>query len=106
MNYLAGLPKEVRIGPYKISIVVTELDDDISGEFSFGRLGVRISPKQPSAVFAADTVLHELLHAIWRIYNIRQDDLEEKMVTCVALAMVQMFHDNPGLVGWLVKSTK
>ncbi len=106
MTYYTGLPKSVRVGPYEIPVIIMELDDDVQGEFSFGKLAIRLSPKQPSAVFAADTVLHELLHAIWRVYNLKVGDDEERTVTTLAMAMIQLFHDNIVLVAWLAKNAK
>jgi len=107
MNYFSGLPKSVRVGPYVIPLqILDELGDDVLGDFSFGRLAIRLATTQPSSVFAVDTVLHELFHAIWKVYNIKQGDDEERIVTTMAMSMVQLFHDNPGLVSWLGKNAR
>lgn len=52
----------------------------------------------------ANTLLHELLHAIWWCYNLGvNDDKEEKVVGTLANGLSDMFQRNPELVKYFTK---
>lgn len=49
----------------------------------------------------ADTLIHELFHAIWGEYNIHEGDDEERIVLTMATAWTQILLDNPELCKFL-----
>lgn len=49
---------------------------------------------------AADTLLHEVIHAIEAIYAL---DLKEEQVRLVATGLTQVFQDNPEFYGWIAE---
>lgn len=50
----------------------------------------------------ADTMIHELLHAIWFIMSIDQGDVdEEAVVRRLASGLIGVFLDNPELLAYL-----
>lgn len=103
----AGLPKSVRVGPFDLTIELRHFDDpDTWGVFAFGSNSIQLNPDQPSATFAADTVLHEIIHAIWKIYGLSQSDSEERIASVMATAWCQIYRDNSVLLRWLVKNLK
>ncbi len=53
----------------------------------------------------ADTVLHEVLHAI--CYTMKIDlepDVEEKVVATLATGLIGVLQDNPEFAKWLIKN--
>jgi hypothetical protein len=55
-------------------------------------------------VFALDTVLHELMHAVYSVCHLRVSDDEERVVGMISSSLVQVFRDNPKLVAWIEKA--
>lgn len=54
----------------------------------------------------ADTVLHEVLHAIRYMAKVEIDPAEEeKMVSASATGLISVFHDNPGFAAWVSSKT-
>lgn len=54
---------------------------------------------RPSKVL--DTMLHEVLHAMYWAYGMQDEDKEERMVGTMATAWTQVWRDNPGLLAWV-----
>lgn len=50
-----------------------------------------------------NTMLHEILHAIWDTYVIKDGDDEERMVTTLANAITATMVDNKELRDWFYK---
>jgi hypothetical protein len=97
------LPESLRIGPFDVRIEKHDKlsDDDTWGTYNGASLLMQFQSGQPSNCFAVDTVLHEIHHAIYRIFALRDSDDEERIVAVTATAMTQVLRDNPKLVEWL-----
>lgn len=111
-NMSRHLPKKIKIGysVYKLRHVVKKLDIDKAkrkgrnvdmGECDFSAQTLRVFGKQGSDEFA-NTVLHEILHAINEVHKIRfkNERLEEEYVTRYADVLLTLFKDNPKLLLW------
>lgn len=104
MKKVAGLPKSVKVGPYDVKIV--ERDEEWSdavhavGMFFGDKLQIEINVYR-DAMFVLDTLLHEIFHAIFNVYDLADDDREEKIVTVGATAFTQVFRDNPALTRFM-----
>ena len=103
------LPKSVKIGCHKYSIVI---DDKIAngegveywGLCNRGEFKITISKecfKHESIL--ANTILHECLHAIWaeRGLNHQENPPEELIVTLLSNGIQQLYADNPQLRKYL-----
>jgi hypothetical protein len=44
----------------------------------------------------AETLLHEILHAIWDVYSVKKGDGEERIITSLAMGVSACIRDNPG----------
>ena len=106
------LPKKVKIGyaVYKLRHVSKKIDIDKTkrrgknfdmGECDFSAQTLRVFGKQADDEFA-NTVLHEVLHAMNEIHKIKfkNDIQEEEYVTRYADAILTLFKDNPKLFTW------
>jgi hypothetical protein len=62
---------------------------------------IRIRPDVPSRWVIVDTVLHEINHAIFWAYLLRDNDDEERTVATIATGWTQVFRDNPALLAWI-----
>lgn len=67
------------------------------GEYDYEAQIVRLRNGQQLA-FEADTLLHELLHAI---DDAMQLGLKERQVHCVATGIIALFKDNPAFLEYL-----
>lgn len=92
------LPDVVRVLGRDVPIVVS--DDLLArawGEYDFESQIVRIrAGQQPH--FEADTVLHELIHAI---DDVMQLNMKERQVHCLASGLIALFKDNPTFFDYL-----
>jgi len=79
-----GLPSSIRVAAYDIAVEVRS-HQWAEGcvhwrEFSGAEQRLSIVETAPSATHAADTVLHEVLHAVWWAYKINDHDPQERTV--------------------------
>lgn len=98
------LPKSVKISGFDIELIMigtAEADERaIYGLFSSKESNIRIY-HNGNKWKTLDTVIHELLHAVFWAYNIHDDDKEERTVSTVSVGLTQVFRDNPELVKWV-----
>jgi hypothetical protein len=108
----SGLPKKILIGPFEHAIKFADLgiasEKPIFGVYCFEDLQVTFQPGQVQAAFAVDSVLHELLHGIWRVNALHLEklsvaDSEEKLVSVIATQLTQLLRANPQFRKWLLK---
>lgn len=71
------------------------------GEFSSVEQMIRIREDMPTPQQAANTLLHEVNHAVFWLYGVGKDDDEERIVTTLANAWTAVYRDNPWLPFWL-----
>jgi len=96
-------PARIRIAGVDVRLVACDRyihDETFYGDWSHPRLEIRYSD-QFSRTHVADTVLHELGHAIYSFYGLQEDDGQERVVSVMATAWTQIYSDNPALLSWL-----
>lgn len=49
----------------------------------------------------ADTLIHEINHAIWWAYNMYDEDKQERTVATMATAWTQIYRDNPEILAFI-----
>lgn len=111
MTYpVSDLPSSIRVGAFDFSIHLWSMSQAATHR-SFGcfscteqRIYMQCEFARPEK--ALDTLLHELLHAIWWAYGIEDGDKEERTMGALASAWVQIFRDNPGLVHFIEKTCR
>lgn len=100
-------PLSVRVGPHEFRVVLVPdgvLDDaGRVGHCSPERLVVALDAGQrPSQL--ADTLLHELCHALLRTVDLESAE-EERVCLALGPGLLGLVRDNPSLVAWLTRST-
>lgn len=107
---IASLPKSVRVGPYDVALEpmspARQHVEDVTGYFAYPEVKIGFEAHPISAPYAADTLIHELNHAIYWVYGIKSEDDEERTVSTLSTGLVQVFRDNPWLLDWLKKALK
>jgi hypothetical protein len=105
-----SLPKSVRVGPYDIALEpmtpARQHTEDATGYFAYAETKIAFEAHPVSGPYAADTLIHEISHAIYYVYGIKSEDDEERTVSTLSTGLVQVFRDNPWLLGWLKKALK
>lgn len=97
-------PENVRVGPHTYRVVVVP-DGILEGSGSDGtcnprHLVIALDQGQP-ATQMADTLLHELCHAMLATVK-TDDDTEEAVCLALAPALLGLLRDNPVLMAWLI----
>ncbi|MGI9486268.1 MAG: hypothetical protein ACR2RF_10405 [Geminicoccaceae bacterium] len=109
---MTDLPKTVRIGYADYRVQPWPHHEAAAagryGECSSYELVIRIDDGllDRSPLKAADTMLHEILHAIYWVYGVEDEDKEERLVGMMASALTQVWRDNPQVVAWLNEQLK
>lgn len=49
----------------------------------------------------AETMIHEILNAVWGTQAFEGDQNEESIVTGISLGLAQVMRDNPEMIAWL-----
>jgi hypothetical protein len=107
MDFYEDCPKQVRVGPFEIKLTVLDIvkvddgDDDVLGTFSYASCEIELRRHQPSAAFAVDTLLHEIFHAICRLYAFHEGNNEERVCSIMATALTDVMRVNPDLLRWI-----
>ena len=96
------LPEHIKVGPFDIAVV--EIAADVAsrlredGDFDGDTIHIAAGQRGPAL---ADTVLHELLHAIFKTFALKDEDDEERIVSAMATGLICVFRDNPNFAPWL-----
>lgn len=102
------LPKSVRVGyaTYKIEEWPVELANAAARHSECDKLNhiIRVRTDM-KACETANSLLHEILHAIWNVGAIDSGD-EEKCVTIFANQLIQIMQDNPVVMDWITKNAR
>ena len=96
------LPKVVRVLGRDVPVVVVDDMPMSFGEYDYETQIVRIQAGQQPA-FEADTLLHELIHAV---DDVMQLGMKERQVHCVAAGLIALIRDNPTLLEYLNHATR
>ena len=98
------LPKRIRVGHCYYTVGLLDrrqaVADDRWGSHSRERLEIDLDPELPAPV-AAETLLHEIFHAVYDMWALEDTDNEERMCDAVAGSLCMIWADNPLLVRWL-----
>ena len=96
--------KSVKVGPTDFSIEYVPLNDELFGDFSYINSRIRIEQNLKGTALV-DTVLHEILHAIWKLGQLKDKrEDEERAVAIMATYLTQVLRDNPTMLNWLKKN--
>jgi predicted nucleic acid-binding protein len=96
--------KSVKVGPTDFSIEYVPLNDELFGDFSYINSRIRIEQNLKGTALV-DTVLHEILHAIWKLGQLKDKrEDEERAVAIMATYLTQVLRDNPNMLTWLKKN--
>ena len=100
------LPHSVRVGPHDIRFATLGIADAKRnyGTFVPAEQEIQLQQEYGSGSMATETVLHELLHAIFAVATVQVKHGEEHIVSVVATYLAQIIRDNPELVIWLQRT--
>lgn len=101
MSYEDLRPTHVRVMGRNYALLYDNDNPDQAGECRTEEHEISISDGQPP-VEEADTVLHEIMHALWQHLDIGHRRIEEQVIRKMATGLTQVFQDNPALVQYLV----
>jgi hypothetical protein len=108
-DVFAGLPKSIRIGPYDIPVTIADIKAE-EGRVMFGVYSafgtIELNPIAPNPIHGADTVLHEILHAVYANAGLSPLSDEEHVCSAISTGLLQVLRDNPKLVAWLTKALR
>ena len=98
------LPKSVKVGPFTYSVLdwdTHEANDRTRfGEHSGDLQVIRVDTSYGHQRSAC-TLLHEILHAIFSVWNMEHTDSEERIVKSLANGISTVWADNPEVFAWI-----
>jgi hypothetical protein len=99
------LPKTMRVGGYDFRIQKVSTAEAASsqryGECSSVQQLIGIQEWFPSRYKCVDTVVHEITHAIFWAYDLKDDDKEERIVCALGSGWMAFYRDNPWFLDWI-----
>jgi hypothetical protein len=100
------LPPSIRVGPHDIRFAALGAADARNnyGTFVPAEQEIRLQRTYASGSMAVDTVLHELVHAIFSVATVQVKQGEEHIVSVVATYLAQIIRENPDFVTWLQRT--
>jgi hypothetical protein len=108
-NLFDQLPEMIVISGFDIAIekwsTVGAHASHRYGEFSSIEQLIRISESHAHPTMLLDTVIHEIMHAIYWAAGVEDEDKEERIVSAMSSAWMQIWRDNPALLAWVVRAT-
>ena len=102
------LPSKVKVGHVTYRLTVWPADftpEDRWGECDRVGAVIRIRDNH-TGPRGAETVLHEVMHAIYHEADLSAQDGEERMVTRLSSMLATVLHDNPKLLEWISAELK
>ena len=101
--------KPVRVG-YRNYTIQPWTQAEVTTTQSHGQCdkmrGVIYVCTEDDPLVVVDTLIHELLHAIWHEYGLDEKEDEERAVLMLATGLTQVLADNPHLCRWINKQTR
>jgi hypothetical protein len=106
MSLFESLPDFIRIGPYDVAIQVEDARwhdlNQCYGRYIPGDMLIQFGAgAEINDLHAAETLIHEFLHAAYDIYHLQESDNEERLVTTFSTALVQIFRDNKWILDFI-----
>ena len=97
-----NVPTTVQVGPYSYKVVLLAKEmSELFGETDSREQAIRLHPDQARDSMA-DTLLHEVLHAVWHCSGLHDGKYnEEQVVRGLTTWLLLVLRDNPDLVGYL-----
>jgi len=110
-----GRPTEIRVGPYDYAVVwdaeatkrhtkglpAAAADGTYAGVASHWRAEIAIDPEPPLCVLRT-TLLHEVLHCVWRVAELPEKKLkDEPVVSALTPTLLDTLQRNPHLRAFL-----
>jgi len=99
-----GIPNSVRVGPFDVTIETTPILEGVYGHYQPDEMKIVFSLEHPNIQHAVNTLIHELTHAIYDIYECKDADGEERLVSVLALGWTQVYRDNLCLLQWIYRN--
>ena len=103
-----ALPSPIKVGGFEYKVY--ERGDFVRSQGQFGQcdndISVILVGTDLTKQMQSNTLIHELFHAIYYVYNIQDNDEEERVVNTFANGWHQVLKDNPDLVNYLKRTLK
>lgn len=97
------IPKSVKVGPYTFKVYARSRawynTHGVFGNMVADTLEINVCGHL-APIVTLDTLLHEILHAVYYVYHLDDKDDEERIVSTLATAMTGVYRDNPFLCAY------
>lgn len=101
-----GLPQSVKIGWRDFRIedfpLAEARERGLYGSTHLQQGIIRIDQSHDARTTAA-TLLHEILHAIFNVWQMSKEDGEERIVSTIESGLATVWRDNPAVFEWIAK---
>lgn len=95
--------KFIRVGPFDLAIkqLTGEERDKCLGMFSETQMAILMRDHYASDQQESETLLHEVLHAVWAVAGCKPKDPEERVISQMSTVLATVIRDNPDLIEFL-----
>ena len=103
------LPDRLAIGPYSYALVIPnaleQAADAVYGSCCHTEQVIKVQNHYPCVGQAIDTLMHELLHALFRAFRVPEGEDDETTVDVLGVAFASFLTSNPEFLIWLTEVT-
>ena len=108
---LASAPKTVRVGTFTYTVAVVDGLKDDEGDDQWGlcihsKQSIQIDNGHATPLAAVDTIIHEIMHAIWDERGLGKKEPEERAIQALATGLTGVLQNNPKLMTWIRRGLK
>lgn len=112
VSTMSDLPNAATVGPHRYRIEAVDgilRDAGARGETFSDRLHIRVDSQNLAPTVEREVLVHELLHAIIASTPVRgvctlNDEDEERFISALAPALLELLRENPDIVTYLTAS--
>lgn len=98
-------PKSLKLGPHTVTInfqlSIFHLNQEVNGIWNPNTMTISLNSQLASKEATTTIFLHELLHAIYWFFGLKEKSKEERVVDNLSTGLAMVYKDNPKLVAWI-----
>ena len=100
-----GLPSKVKVGAvtYRLSAVATDVTPKGTSNWGYtdhSKALIYVDTDM-NIEHVKDTLIHEILHVICLVFDVKSNEAEERIVAPIASGLTAVFKDNPKILKFL-----
>lgn len=100
--------EHIKIGPYRFEVNERNVEwmekNAAHGTFDTLNLQINVVTENRDKIVILDTLLHEILHGIYYLFQLSKGDSEERVVSALSTGLLTVLIDNPEIIKYIQRT--